>query len=136
LSKLLTDHDCLMEIFKRCSRAEACMLFIELIEKDIDFKLLKSTLLFVDINYGDHPYRYPINPLIYAWHHGKFELAKFLIENGANVNKLLSYYQNEHIERVKPLDNSHYFFDALMKDQTILELVNDLIAKKKRRSKL
>jgi len=79
--------DKLVDALQLSTKDEANVIFMELLKNDVHISKLELCLKFIDINNGNDGVS---NPLLFACCQKKFELVKFLVENGADVNKLSS----------------------------------------------
>lgn len=68
-----------------CTPEEGQKLLLELMEKDASIEKLQIVVAKFDVNFGDDHFT---NPLFIACHKAKAHYVKFLVDNGADVNKV------------------------------------------------
>lgn len=87
----------LEEIFKLCTPPEAQQIFCELLVNNCPLEKLEISLKYININFGrDYILKKnnDINPLLWACYNKKYELVKFLVKHGADINRLSNNMRN------------------------------------------
>ena len=102
--ELLQKLDICLEV---STKEEAGTIFMELLSNNAQFDVLSKALKYIDINGG---FDEKTNPLFFACVNKNCELVKFLVENGADVNKTTTYGSNSIMFSYQKGDFSSFMY--------------------------